>query len=281
MAINFLKNISDFQISQYRDFYKKNEYVLIKDVVTKEGIEYFKNNMTFEDRWLKDEDQFCRRMTGKDSHPYIKLFHTVTLEFMQKILGAEYHDSYAFGMEYVNGSELHPHMDLVQNEVSATLCYEANQNYPIYVSKNHIRNTSRDRITDKNIDRNNKFILDIQPGDIGVFNGRNHFHWRDAAPENLSYKGILFHFWRPRLWITLPDPSYQPHYDHLLYFPSEKFTERDENYTPVAGVGHGSIRGHFLGRSLYPTVDEQGKPFDSYEEGWRYYFKWVKKQIQG
>ena len=277
----FFKEISFEEKVKYAKDFKKNECVLIKDILTPEAIEYFKQNMVFEDHWINDEDQFCRRMTGKDSHPYIKLFHTVTLKFMQDILGPEFHDTYAFGMEYIKGSELHPHLDLIQNEVSATLCYEANKDYPIYVDKNRTPNNERLRITNKELDRTNKFVLNIQPGDVGIFNGRNHFHWRDEAPENLSYKGVLFHFWRPRVWLTMPDHRHDGHYDQLLYFPSEKFTESNEHYTPVAGIGEGSVRGHFLGRALYPTVDKEGNPFSSYEEGWRYYFKDVKEQILG
>ena len=36
--------------------------------------------------------------------------------------------------------------------------------------------------------------LNINVGDIGVFNGRNHLHFRDKVTENLNYKAIIFHW---------------------------------------------------------------------------------------
>ena len=39
----------------------------------------------------------------------------------------------------------------------------------------------------------NKIALNLSPGDIGIFRGREHLHWREACEAD-SFKGILLHY---------------------------------------------------------------------------------------
>ena len=41
---------------------------------------------------------------------------------------------------------------------------------------------------------NDKIEINIQVGDIGFFNGRNHLHFRNKLEENINYRGILTHY---------------------------------------------------------------------------------------
>jgi hypothetical protein len=81
--------------------------------------------------------------------------------------------------------------------ISSTICFynEDLVNYPLYIDKDYFNNPHLIRLTidDKNgIPDNNKINLDINEGDIGIFRGRNHLHWREKI-DIKSYKAILLH----------------------------------------------------------------------------------------
>lgn len=99
-------------------------------------------------------------------------------------------------MLYGKGNELLPHLDLIQNEISATTCYATEKDYPIYISKQFIDNNYKERYTEdiNNIKEEDKIKINIQVGDIGFFNGRNHFHFRKKLTEDINYRGILTHY---------------------------------------------------------------------------------------
>jgi len=229
----YIKHINQERILFYRDFFKKNNFVLCKNVLTKEGIEFLQKNIKFKEK-VSDKSQFCRRMfTYEDDEDKILLeFQKDTLFFFQKVLGDHYSDTYLFAMEYVKGSHLTPHLDLISNGVSATVCYEADKKYPIFVGKKHYDNYSINRkdipLTEE--DKKNSFLIDAGVGDIAMFNGRNYLHWRDEAKEDISYKAILTHYWKPLEWIDkkeleqnyvegehLYNESYHERYPSLKY----------------------------------------------------------------
>ena len=99
-------------------------------------------------------------------------------------------------MLYNKNSELQPHLDLITNELSSTLCFNSEENYPIYIDKTFIENKYNSRFTIKreNISDRDIIKIDIDIGDIGFFNGRNHFHFRDKLVKDINYKGLLLHW---------------------------------------------------------------------------------------
>ena len=45
-----------------------------------------------------------------------------------------------------------------------------------------------------NIKKEDKVEINIQVGDIGFFNGRNHLHFRKKLEKNIDYRAILTHY---------------------------------------------------------------------------------------
>ena len=229
----YIKHINEERIKFYKEFFKKNNFVLCKDVLTEEGIQILKQNIIFQSD-VSDKSQFCRRMftVEDDKNDILLQFQKDTLFFFQKILGEEYSDTYLFAMEYVKDSHLTPHLDLISNGVSATVCYEADKKYPIFVGKKYYTNNSINRIdiqiTEE--EKQNSFLIDADVGDIAMFNGRNYLHWRDKAEDDVSYKAVLTHYWKPFDWIDkeklkenyiegehLYNESYHERYPSLKY----------------------------------------------------------------
>lgn len=196
--MKFLKKTSDFDLEQYKLFFKNNHYVLIKDILTEECINLFMNNITFTEETLKDKYQFGRKHNNNCGESEIILeFQKETLEFYRKIIGEEYFTTYAFAMEYIKGSEVFPHLDLICNEVSSTICYYDTGSYPLYICKDYMENNYNHRYSigsSSIIPEDKKIKLDIRCGDIGIFNGRNHLHWREKLNEDIVQRGILSHY---------------------------------------------------------------------------------------
>ena len=59
--MKYLKDISDDILDEYRSFFKLNDYVLIKNILTDEFINLCMNSITFNDDALKDKPQFGRK----------------------------------------------------------------------------------------------------------------------------------------------------------------------------------------------------------------------------
>ena len=196
--MKFIKDVSENILEEYRLFFKSNDYVLIKDILTDECINCFMNTITFNEDTLKDKLQFGRKHNNDFGRlPIILEFQKETLEFYRKIIGEEYFSTFAFAMEYINGSEVLPHLDLICNEVSSTICYHDTGIYPLYLCKDFIENNYKNRYTISSsslISEDTRIELDIRCGDIGIFNGRNHLHWREKLNEDITQRGILSHY---------------------------------------------------------------------------------------
>lgn len=100
-------------------------------------------------------------------------------------------------MEYDENSVLPKHLELVSNEVSMTLCFYRNSESPLFFDRRWQENKYDGRFTapiEEIVPARETSRIDLKMGDIGIFNGRNHLHWRDAATHPLTWRGVLFHF---------------------------------------------------------------------------------------
>lgn len=193
--MKYIRDLSEEEISEYRDFLKKNDYLLIKNILTEEAINYFKDKIKFGDQ--AGPLQFGRCHNLKDNSQLVcDDYHIETFNLYKRILGEEYYTTYNFAMLYGKGNILLPHLDLIENEISATTCYASEKDYPIYISKQFIENNYIERYTEdmNNIKHEDIVEINIQVGDIGFFNGRNHLHFRNKLTEDINYRGILTHY---------------------------------------------------------------------------------------
>jgi hypothetical protein len=196
--MKYFKEISEEEFDTYRTFFKNNDFVLIKNILTDEAIEFLNNNIIFNEETSKDKLQFGRKHNYEfGTSKIIFDFQNSTLDFYKKIIGDDYFTTFSFAMEYIEGSEVFPHLDLICNEVSSTICYYDTGSYPLYLCSDFIDNNYNSRFSIKSsnlISENKKIKLDIRCGDIGIFNGRNHFHWREKLTDNYVVRGILSHY---------------------------------------------------------------------------------------
>lgn len=222
--MQYLKELSNEEIESHRLFFDENHFLLLRDILTDEAIELFKT-IEFSDDSLRDRLQFGRRhglhMTNDE---IVQNYHTETLEFFKRIIGEKYFKTCAFAMEYIKGSKVNPHLDFVINEVSTTVCFNTNGNYPIYVDRRFTENNYNFRYTLNSVDEipeECKVEFCLNSGDIIMFNGRNHFHWRNELTEDITYQAILAHYsftkggseeWKQKMSQDVPkENSFKPY----------------------------------------------------------------------
>ena len=211
MNIKTLRNFTDKDINNFKELYKKNDCLIIKEGLTPEFIKLLKENVKFN----IDDDCNCIAKLGNTANPERRLytsgginkineyeieygyFHDDLNNLLKKIISDKIYKTYGFFTKYISGNMLLPHLDLITNEISVTSCYFCNEVYPIYICKDYIENFYNDRYTvDIEFIKNKEaFKLNLQIGDIAIFNGRNHLHYRKKNDKpNLDYKISLNHF---------------------------------------------------------------------------------------
>jgi hypothetical protein len=191
----FFKTISDEDLEKYRQFFLENDHVILKDILTAEGKEYL-NKIEFQST-AGDLPQFGRNHNREEFRYIIDKYVSDTKDIYKKIIGEQFFSTFAFAMEYIKDNYVNPHLDLIINEISSTVCYYSNGQYPLYMSSEFMENNYNHRYSLKDhnsIPLENRIKMDIGCGDVGIFNGRNHLHWREKLTDDISYRAILSHY---------------------------------------------------------------------------------------
>ena len=187
--------------SEKAKFFLENDYLLLKDVLTDDIKTYLFNTVRFDksiddpSNEINDRNQFYRQHGDAGIEP--SSFMKQILPFYEFILDKKLSPAIGFAMKYNSNSEVLPHYDNYNMPISSTICYynEDKINYPIYIDKSYFNNPHPFRLTvdDKNgIPNTNIIQLDLNEGDIAIFRGRNHLHWRHKQPVK-DYRAILVH----------------------------------------------------------------------------------------
>lgn len=121
--------------------------------------------------------------------------------FIEKIVGYTLWNSYSFGMQYSKkaSNTMEGHFDTSENPVSLTFCIHSSEIHaknPICIDKATFSNPLSKRITISDIsdiDNTNVERIDLKVGDICVFRGREHLHWRENTDSN-TYAAVLCHY---------------------------------------------------------------------------------------
>lgn len=191
----FFKTLSEEDLENYRQFFLENDYVLLKDILTEEGK---KRLNTIEHISLKNDlIQFSRSHSIHNYDKIVAEYVNDTIDVYKKIIGEQFFKTYAFGIQYKKDNYVNPHLDLITNEVSSTTCYYSEGEYPLYISSDFIENNYNMRYSLKNHDSiplKKRIKINICCGDVGIFNGRNHLHWRETLKDDINYRAILSHY---------------------------------------------------------------------------------------
>jgi hypothetical protein len=243
-GIQLFQSISDERLHSLTEFWKNNDYLLIADALTPAAIDLLNERIRYGQNDA-GELQFHRIHNEGDSHHFINQFLGASVEYYKLVLAKDLLATYGFAMKYVKNSNLHPHYDNYNNPISSTICYHSapsDVRIPIYLDRARFSNPYPLRLTVKDRDgipRANVVSLDLRPGDIGIFRGRNHLHWRDAIADEVDYRAVLLHF-------------------------------SDYKYKGTMTAGSGSIQ--YIANAAYVTYDS----YDEFRRAYMMYFEHVE-----
>ena len=197
--------------------FMKNKYVVIRDFIPQEMItfamdvwksaEYKGEDTALETHDITYKNPLSSRGTssGKYCSPWGNALSHFIHEKLKDVFDMNLIETYSFTRKYSRGSYLGSHTDRPSCEVSATLCldYKSDDGSPwtIWVrnDKNYagvdaeiVKNESQD-YTHRERLRNSCIPVDLEPGDILLYQGPNIPHWRDEFLGDYSYH-IFSHF---------------------------------------------------------------------------------------
>jgi hypothetical protein len=183
------------------EFWRDNDYLVIPGALTGEAIQMLKERISFDRlNQVSEENQFYRVHHDESSTDFIFKFLQISVSYYQTLLSTDLVASYGFAMKYIRNSDMHPHYDNYNNPISSTICYHSSPESlknPLYLDRARFSNPYPWRLTVKDregIPLANVVRLDLQPGDIAIFRGRSHLHWRDTIRDELDYRALLLHF---------------------------------------------------------------------------------------
>jgi hypothetical protein len=209
------------ELSAYADFWKKNDYLIVRNALTEEAKSLLNMKITFEDLKATDDPrQFYRVHNDDGCRKFIRDFLVEARDYYEAILATDVLPTYGFAMKYVRNSDMDPHYDNFDNPVSSTVCYSFSPDgatNPLLLDRARFSNpfTSRVTVADRaGIPEVNVVRIDLEPGDLAVFRGRQHLHWREPIFDDMDYRALLLHFsdvkYKGQLRIAKPGP-HVPH----------------------------------------------------------------------
>lgn len=151
------------------NFFKKNNYLILKNVISKELIEIVTQYALFDEiqdftteKMVFDFSQ-VENAHSKYADPLMETMLLKLHPIMEENTGLNLYPTYSFYRVYRNGDILKNHLDRDACEISCTLCFGTGHNnleycWPIFMG--------------------GKEIL-LNPGDLAIYNGIEIEHWRN------------------------------------------------------------------------------------------------------
>ncbi len=200
-GVRLFKDVPREKLVSWISFWQQHDYLFLQDALTPEAVSLLRQQVTFENMAFADDPrQFHRAHNDGSCHPFINRFLAASKNYYSAILSAEIAPTYAFAMRYIKNSDMEPHYDDFGNSISSTVCYHftpEHLNNPIYLDRARFENPYPRRVTIKDrrgIPVENVVELHLRAGDVAIFRGRNHLHWRDFVSDEMDYRALLLHF---------------------------------------------------------------------------------------
>ena len=197
--------------------FMKNRYVVVRDFLPQHMITFamdvwksaeFTNSATEQenrDITYKNPADSIGKSHGKYCSPWGNALSHYIHEKLKDCFDMNLLETYSYTRKYVRGAYLGSHLDRPSCEVSATLCldYKTDDNTPWTIwlrnDKNYagedaeiVKNESQD-LNHRDRLRNGCIAVDLEPGDILLYQGPNIPHWRDRFLGEYSYH-LFTHF---------------------------------------------------------------------------------------
>ena len=195
----------------------KDRYVVLRNVIPKEIITFALDTWKTIEAYpesqavIFDEEKEPIPESPESSYHTSRGGHTTPMgvamhrwlhKELQKRIDMGLHQTYSYTRKYERGAYLRAHTDRPACEVSATLClgYQSDDGKPWKIWLDNTKNWV-DIGTDFNATqgipirrRKNAICVDLEVGDLLLYQGPNVVHWRDTFIGDYSYHMFLHYF---------------------------------------------------------------------------------------
>lgn len=277
----------------------KDRYLVLRNFIPKEITEFALDTWKTIEPWpdaytaIFDEELEPIPNSPKSSHNTSRGGHTTPMgvamhRWLQKELSTkldiELLETYSFTRKYDRGAYLRAHSDRPSCEISATIClgYESDDGKPWRIWLDNTRNwvnissnprSNEDRVFNETQGipirkRKNAIGVDLEVGDILLYQGPNVVHWRDTFMGNYSYHMFL-HFFTKNISKLAQYGEFYFKYKHQenhshTHIPVLKYDGRDSPY--IQQNVHSDEHREFMNWSRHwDTCPDKEKFVNNYE----------------
>jgi len=159
----------------------KQDYLIIRDAVSKElckfvALEFQMMETTcrhlYPDANLAD---LCENTFARYSPLMMEALSVHVQPMIEEAVGMKLHPTYSYARIYYEGSELQKHFDRPSSEITLSICLEKEGDWPLYVKN----------------DQGEVHAINLEVGDIGIYSGRKHEHWREPLKGKRHIQAFL------------------------------------------------------------------------------------------
>lgn len=94
---------------------------------------------------------------------------------IEEAVGMKLYPTYSYARIYYKGSELQKHFDRESSEITVSLCLQKDVDWPLYVKN----------------EQGVVHSIDLDVGDLGIYSGRKHEHWREPSTGERQIQAFL------------------------------------------------------------------------------------------
>lgn len=157
------------------------DYIVIKDAVNKELCEFLSLEYEMMEQVLHNIypgnsfSDMCENTFSRYSPLMFEALSVKLTPTIENAVNMKLFPTYSYARIYYHGSELKKHFDRASSEVTVSVCMQSDgTDWPIYV---------------KGDDKIHK--IDLNVGDLVIYNGRKHEHWREPFSGNKQIQAFL------------------------------------------------------------------------------------------
>ena len=157
------------------------DYIIIKNAVSKELCEFLTLEYELMEQVLQNMyptanlSDLCSNTFARYAPLMMEALAVKLQPTIEEAVGMKLHPTYSYARIYYNGSDLPKHIDRKSSEITVSVCLEKETDWPLYV---------------KSAD-GTEHAINLDVGDIGIYSGRKHEHWRNPFTGKRHVQAFL------------------------------------------------------------------------------------------
>lgn len=160
----------------------KEDYKIIKNAVSEELCEFLALEFSMMEDVCRvlypnaDLADLCKNTFARYSPLMFEALSVKLTPLIEKATGMSLWPTYSYARIYYHGSELQKHFDRPSSEITISVCIaREEENWPLKIQN----------------EQGDTYEINLDVGDIVIYSGRKHLHWRDPLSGNKQIQAFL------------------------------------------------------------------------------------------